>query len=99
MGKDLYLEAILTPGEASRGGLFPITAPVIEPSSRYHKTGLQEEFFCPVCCGDGKIRSERTFSVSIPPHVKHGTQIRLSMEDIGLRDTYLHITVYVDPDA
>lgn len=96
--KDLYLEVILTPAEAREGGLFPITVPVIEPCPRCGKTGFWEDFFCPACLGYGRIRSEREFSLSIPPHVKHGTQIRLSMEDIGLRDCCANISVYVDPD-
>jgi hypothetical protein len=30
--------------------------------------------------------------------VKHGTEIRLSMEDIGLRGVYLNVLVLIDPD-
>jgi molecular chaperone DnaJ len=98
MEKDLYLEAILTPGEASSGGLFPVTVPVILPCTRCATRGIWEAFFCPVCRGYGRIRSEREFSLSIPPDVKHGTEIKLSMEDIGLRDAYLNVVVYIDPD-
>jgi molecular chaperone DnaJ len=98
MEKDLYLEAILTPGEAARGGLFPITVPVVEACTRCSTRGIWEAFFCPVCRGYGRIRSEREFSLSIPPNVKHGTEIKLSMEDIGLRDAYLNVVVYIDPD-
>jgi hypothetical protein len=35
--------------------------------------------------------------LSAPPNVKHGTEIRLSLEDIGLRDVYLNVRVLVDP--
>jgi len=96
-GKDLYFEAILSPSEATEGGLFPVAVPVIEPCPRCHKRGYWEDFFCPVCSGYGRVKSEREFSLSIPPHVKHGTKIRLSLEDIGLRDVYLHIMVLIDP--
>lgn len=96
-GKDLYLEVILSPEEASRGGLFPITVPVLEPCPRCHRKGLWEEFFCPVCAGEGVVRAERGFSLSIPPRVGHGTQIRLSTEDIGLKRVHLHILVLIDP--
>jgi hypothetical protein len=44
------------------------------------------------------VRGERTFSVSIPPHVRHGTRVRLSLEDLGLRDAYVNIVVFIDPD-
>jgi DnaJ-class molecular chaperone len=96
-GKDLYLEVILSPEEAARGGLFPITVPVLEPCPRCRRTGLWEEFFCPLCYGRGVVRAERGFSLSIPPRVTHGTQISLSTEDIGLRRVNLHVLVLVDP--
>jgi DnaJ-class molecular chaperone len=95
-GKSLYLELILTPREASQGGLFPITVPIVEDCPRCSKTGLWEEFFCPVCSGYGRVRSKREFSLSKPPGVSHGAEIRLSMEDIGLRGVALHVTVLID---
>ena len=98
--KDLYFEAILSPNEAAEGGLFPVTVPVIEPCSRCSRTGFWRDFFCPVCSGYGRVRSEREFSLSMPPHVRHGTKIRLSLEDIGLQGVYLHVLVHIarDPD-
>jgi hypothetical protein len=95
--KDLYLEVILSPAEAAKGGLFPITVPVFEPCPRCHRAGLWEEFFCPICSGRGVVRAERGFSLSIPPHVSHGTQISLSTEDIGLSRVILNILVLIDP--
>ena len=35
--------------------------------------------------------------MSAPPNVKNGTEIRLSLEDIGLRDVYLNVRVLIDP--
>ena len=96
--KDLYFEAILSPREAAEGGLFPVTVPVVEPCPKCMKSDLWEDPFCPVCSGHGQVTSEREFSLSIPPHVRHGTNIRLSMEDIGLRGVYLHVLVVIDPD-
>jgi molecular chaperone DnaJ len=95
-GKELFLEVILTPHEASEGGLFPIAVPVIAPCPQCSRSGFREDFFCPVCGGNGRVRSEQEFSLSIPPHVKHGTQIRLSLEDIGLRNVSINITVIID---
>lgn len=97
-GKSLYLELILSPREASEGGLFPITVPVVEACQRCSKAGLWEEFFCPECHGYGRIRSKREFSLSVPPGVKHGTEIKLSMEDIGLMGVDLNVSVLIDPD-
>jgi molecular chaperone DnaJ len=96
-GKDLYSEMILSPSEAAEGGLFPITVPVIEPCPKCGKTGYWDAFFCPVCFGYGRIRTERAFSLSVPPNIRHGAEISLSLEDIGLKDTHLHIHVVIDP--
>ena len=95
--KDLYYEAILSSREAERGGLFPITVPLVEPCPRCRKSGFWDDFFCPLCLGYGRISSEKEFSLSIPPHVKHGTKIKISLEDIGLKDVYLNIFVRIDP--
>ena len=35
--------------------------------------------------------------MSAPPNVKNGTEIRLSLEDIGLRNVYLNVRVRIDP--
>jgi len=96
--KDLYFEAILTPREAAEGGLFPVTVPVFEVCPRCRNIGMLENLFCPVCMGYGRVQREREFSLSIPPGVRHGTEITLSLEDIGLKDTYLNIFVRIEPD-
>jgi molecular chaperone DnaJ len=97
-GKDLYFEAIMSPEEAASGGLYPITIPVLEPCPSCRKSGLFETFLCPTCDGYGRVRSEREFSLSMPPNVAHGTEINLSLEDIGLRNVYLNVVVYIDPE-
>ena len=97
-GKDLYFEAIMSPKEAARGGLYPINIPVLEPCPGCRKSGFFETFFCPTCNGYGRVRSEREFSLSMPPNVAHGTEIKLSLEDIGLKNVYLNLVVYIDPD-
>ena len=51
-----------------------------------------------MCKGYGRVHSEREFSLSMPPNVTHGTEIRLSLKDIGLKDVYLNVVVYLDPD-
>jgi len=96
--KDLYFEAILSPREASEGGLYPITVPVVVPCPRCARSGFWDDFFCPLCNGYGRIRSEREFSLSIPPNVRHGTEIKLSLEDIGLKNANLNVVIYIDPD-
>ncbi len=95
-GKDLYVEAILSPAEAARGGLIPMRVPIIEPCPRCGTAGMWNGFFCPVCHGYGRVRAEKHFSLSVPPHVRHGTEIRVSMEDIGLKGAHLNVTILID---
>jgi len=87
------------PEEPRHGGLFPITVPVIEPCPRCGETEIWHLFFCPNFSGHGYIHPHREFSLSIPPHTKHGAQQRISMKDIGLKDTNSNIVVYVDPNS
>jgi molecular chaperone DnaJ len=96
-GKDLFLDIILSPQEAFDGGLFPVTVPVIAACPRCHRTGMWEGFFCPVCMGKGRVQGRREFSLSIPPHVRHGTEITLPLDDIGLSHVYLNVTVLIEP--
>jgi molecular chaperone DnaJ len=95
--KDLYLEVILSREEAFSGGLLPITVPVIEPCPKCATSGMWEGFFCNTCSGKGAVQSERQFSLTIPPRTAHGTEVRISLEDIGLKHTILNITVSIDP--
>ncbi|MBN1848877.1 MAG: DnaJ domain-containing protein [Deltaproteobacteria bacterium] len=95
--KDLFFEAILSPYEANTGGLYPITVPVMEPCPVCSRSGSGADIFCLYCSGRGGIRSERTFSLSIPPNIRHGDQVRISLEDIGIKDAYLNVRVVIDP--
>ena len=94
--KDLFYEAVLSPEEAVRGGLYRIRIPVFERCTRCNRTGFLIDFFCPECNGEGRVRSEREFSLSIPNNVSHGDKVSISLEDIGLKGVYLHVTVLID---
>jgi molecular chaperone DnaJ len=94
-GKDLFLDLVLTAPEARRGGLFPVTVPVIEPCPRCRRTGMWEGFYCPACLGLGRVRGSREFALSVPPRVPHGAEIRIPLGDIGIVGVYLNIKVLV----
>jgi molecular chaperone DnaJ len=95
--KDIFLEVILSVNESLEGGLFPIHFPVWEPCPQCNRVGLLDAFFCPVCAGRGCVSTEREFSLSIPPRTSDGSEVSLSLEDIGLRGVNLHVQVRVDP--
>ena len=97
--KDLYLEMVLSPLEAERGGLFNVSVPVLGPCPTCEQSGMWENFFCPVCLGRGRVEEERQFALSVPSRIADGTRISLSLEDIGLRGVQVHILVSVSAYA
>jgi molecular chaperone DnaJ len=95
--KEIYLQVVLSPRESREGGLFPIRFPVLESCPECGSAGWVSEFFCPSCFGHGSVRTEREFSLSIPPRTGPGTAVSLSLEEIGLWGVRLHVEVQVDP--
>jgi molecular chaperone DnaJ len=91
---DLYMEVVLTPEEAFRGGVFPVAVPVLQvcPDCGEERAGV---FFCRTCLGRGVVQNRREFNLAIPPDVADGTSATVSLEDIGLRGARLHIDVRV----
>jgi DnaJ-class molecular chaperone len=94
MSKDLYMEVVLTPEEARRGGVFPVAVPVLQacPDCR---GGSGWELFCTTCGGRGAIQERREFNLTVPPNVADGTSAAVPLEEIGLRGARLHIDVRV----
>lgn len=96
ISRELAIEMILNPSEARQGGLFPLVFPGVEPCAHCNQSGFQYPFICPNCRGRGYFRSERRFSVSVPPHTQNGTEVILPLDDIGIRGVHLHIRIRVD---
>lgn len=94
--KDIYLEIVLSETEARNGGLFPITLPVRQACPQCGSASGWIDRFCPVCSGRGWVETERQFSLSISPNTSHGTSVRVSMDDIGLKGVDLHLLIRID---
>jgi molecular chaperone DnaJ len=95
--KDLYYQVILSVKEAREGGLFPIKVPVIEKCPHCKFSPFETDFFCPECNGYGFLEGEKKFAISIPPRTSNHTEVTLSLEDIGLKDVNLYLTITIDP--
>lgn len=93
--KDLYFEAILTPEEATAGGIYPVSVPVMAPCPVCSRSGFWEGLYCPLCNGFGRVSTEKKFALSMPANVSDGTEINLSLEGIGMKECYLHINVHI----
>jgi molecular chaperone DnaJ len=94
---DLYFQVVLSDAESRYGCAAPVSIAVPVPCPRCYRYGFWEKFFCPVCSGDGWVRTVRSFRLAIPPGVKNGTRTRISLGKLGLRDRFLDLTIYVDP--
>ena len=97
--KDLYVEIVLTPDEAAKGGLFPLELPVREQCKRCGASGHVGYFVCPECQGGGIVSGRRSLEIAMPARVVDGTKACLSLEDVGLRGTDLNVLVSVQPWA
>ncbi len=95
-GADIYLEAILTPAEARQGGVFPLTIPVQVACPRCSPAGAWERLFCPLCAGTGQVRTEKQFSLRIPPGVQNGALIQLTIDDRGAGAGQVQIVVRIE---
>jgi molecular chaperone DnaJ len=94
--KDLYLDLILSPNEAQRGGIFPIAIPVVRSCRFCSGDGLKGPFICPHCLGVGKISEQAELGLNLPAHVQHGTEVTLPLADAGLSHVCLKITVLIE---
>jgi molecular chaperone DnaJ len=91
--KDLYVELILSSDEARDGGLYDLQVPVHEVCSSCGGSGFYGLIACPECRGQSVRYPE--LKLSVPPRVADGTQVRLDLDDIGLSDVFLNVTVSV----
>jgi len=93
--KNLYVELILDPEEASRGGMFPLQIPTEQVCGQCDGSGYQGELSCPGCHGSGRSVSYHEIEVSVPPGVTNRTEARISLGDIGLNGVDLIVLVSV----
>lgn len=94
-GQDLYLEVILTEGEALHGGTFPLTLPVAVSCPHCVNRWGPPDATCPVCRGQGVVRSRRHFNLSLPPDLSDGAILTVSFNPGGLGEISLWIAVRV----
>lgn len=97
--KDLYVEIILEPEEAARGGLFPLEIPVRQQCNKCGATGYVGMFLCGTCRGQGIVLGKRVLEISMPANVKDGTEARLSLEDVDVKGVDLNVLVSVLPQT
>jgi DnaJ-class molecular chaperone len=92
---DLNFEVNLTPDEAARGGIVPISVPVFQPCSLCGGSGRDWLFSCLACAGEGAIEREAAVPVEIPPMVRDRTIVEVPLRGLGIHNFYLRLLIRV----
>lgn len=90
-----FVELLLTPPEARRGGEITFDVPFQIPCSRCVGTGRIGRLICGNCRGQGEERLEKKVTVTIPPGVRDDTEVRLSIQAPTHRPLVLIVTIRV----
>ena len=91
----LNCDVVLSPEEAARGGVLPISVPVFEACPECAGSGHTWLFPC-LCCGQsGLVEEAVTVRLEIPPMVRAGTVIDLPLEEFGVRNFRLQIFIHI----
>jgi molecular chaperone DnaJ len=87
-------EILLTPKEASAGGVLPLDVPLLTTCPACEGTG-GFVFDCPRCDGEGKVERRFPVPVRIPPGVREGTVFQVAVDEPGVLSVLL--TVHIRP--
>jgi molecular chaperone DnaJ len=83
--QDLSVEISLTLSEAKKGCEVPLEIPFWKSCGRCGGSGFVRELICGLCRGTGEERLEKRIRVTLPPGIRSGTEMRISLGDLGLR--------------
>jgi molecular chaperone DnaJ len=90
----LDVEIVLSREEARRGGRLPIELPCYEPCTAC-RGGAWSWGLCPRCHGYGLMESTRQVAIDIPPGVQNASRYELALDNIGITNLVLDVTVLV----
>ena len=94
----LFLEIILTPEEAMRGGQLPLTLPLWKTCERCGGTGSRDGLICGSCRGQKRTKLLKNVSLEIPPEIKGDKELTVALDEIGLPKTNLFVTIRIQRD-
>jgi DnaJ-class molecular chaperone len=94
----LNIEVLLTPEEASRGGVLPVTVPVFHDCPACRGTGEDWFFPCLECHAQGLIEQRETIRINIPPGIRPPAVFELPLRGLGIHNFYLRVHVMIGND-
>lgn len=90
------VEVILTPEEAARGVEVPIAVPGVESCFECGGSGRVWLFPCTFCRGQGRIVTERSVRIPVPPLVRPESIIEMPLYGLGIQNLYLRLYVRIE---
>jgi len=85
-------EILLTPEEATRGGVLPLDVPLSVSCPSCEGTG-GAFFDCGRCMGEGKVERRLPVPVRIPPNVPDGTVFQVALDDPAVLSILLTVHI------
>jgi len=85
-------EILLTPDEATRGGVLPLDVPLSASCPSCEGTG-GAFFDCGRCMGEGKVERRLPVPVRIPPNVPDGTVFQVALDDPAVLSILLTVHI------
>jgi DnaJ-class molecular chaperone len=92
----LNCDVVLSPEEATRGGVLPIAVPVFEACPECGGSGHSWLFPCLYCDQSGVVEESVTVRLEIPPMVPSGTVLEMPLEAVGVSNFRLRIFIHID---
>ncbi len=93
--KSFNVQVILSPEEATRGGLACVRVPVFYPCPECGGSGRDWLFPCPSCQEQGMLGEEETVRIHIPPMVSDYTLVEVPLRGLGIHNLYLRLYIRV----
>ena len=94
--QELNVEVILTPDEASTGGIVSFAVPVFYTCPFCKGSGQDCPFPCIHCWEQGTVEDEKTVKVKISAMVKDGTIYEIPLKSLGIHNFHLRVHVRID---
>jgi molecular chaperone DnaJ len=91
----LNAAVILSPDEATHGGVVLLKVPSCSPCERCGGSGREGMFPCSLCDGEGLIEEEEAVRVYVPPRVGDGTVAEVALRGLGVHNFYLRLHIRV----
>jgi molecular chaperone DnaJ len=91
----LNTAVILSPDEATHGGVVFLTVPSCSPCERCGGSGREGMFPCSLCDGEGLLEEQEKVRVHVPSNVGDGTVIEVALRGLGVHNFYLRLHIRI----